>query len=663
MDTLIALLETAHIYIIHVLRTSSIFLASAAENFEQLSPSHQCAEHLRSLSSFLDSAFNALPAFVRSALAVVFIAILLTLLVFLLPKLFGYLLGTDPVLDTVPAPWKEYDPYADDQSDSFIDEDVQPLLCEQSESSLKCVNPATGNVIGYVPKDTPKTLAEKVARARKAQKAWSLTSFEQRRKLMRVLRDHILENQVLLAGVCRQDTGKTLLDASLGEIVTTLEKLRWVIAEGEEALTNDYRSIGPLAIHKRACVEYMPLGVIAAIAPWNYPLHNFYNPLISSLFAGNAIVVKPSEHTAFSSVYFARIARRALALCGHSPELVQVLVGEGDIGAALVDAQVDKIFFTGSTKIGKLVAAAAAKRLVPTVLELGGKDAFIVCDDAHISHALSFCLRGVYQNAGQNCIGVERVFLHSAIRDKFLQLAVDAVRKIRLGVDMGAMTMGTASLDHIEQLIEDATSKGARILVGGRRTAVNGAGFYFEATILDGVTMDMRIAREEVFGPVMSVFSWDNDSDLLTEVNSSAFGLGASVFSKNSVRASRIMSALRVGMSNTNDFAINYLCQSMPFGGTKESGSDKFAGIEGLRGCCLPKATTRDRFPLVRTVLPTNLQYPTSENAFAITAEINDLVYSNGILSKLDSARNLLVQLCASSWMPRTRRADIDNVA
>lgn len=218
---------------------------------------------------------------------------------------------------------------------------------------------------------------------------------------------------------------------------------------------------------------------------------------------------------------------------------------------------------------------------------------------------------------------------------------------------MGALTLGERAAGIIEELIEDAKNKGAKLIEGGSRTSVDGHGTYFQPTILVGVTHDMRIAKEEVFGPVLSLFEFSDDKQLVELVNDCPFGLGSSVFASPR-RANKILSSLRVGMGNTNDFATNYLCQSMPFGGTKMSGSDRFAGIEGLRGCCVPKSITRDRFWGVKTVIPKAFNYPTAPNAPELAAELNDFMYGQGWLSKFDNIRSLAGMMMFPSWRPRT---------
>lgn len=517
---------------------------------------------------------------------------------------------------------------------------------------MRCIDPRDDSLLGFVTEHSREDVTNLVALARKASVKWSKSTFEQRNTVLYVLRDYILYNQKMLVELCETDSGKTALEAHLGDILPTLEKIRWLVNEGKSAIIPSSRSVGPLTIHKKAAVEYMPMGVIAAIAPWNYPLHNFLNPVVAALYAGNAVVVKVSEYTIYSSLHFVRIIRRALTLCGHDPDLVQLLIGGGDVGKQLVTSDIDKLFFTGSTAIGKLVAISAAERLLPVCLELGGKDAFVICDDAEIKHAAGHCLRGVYQNAGQNCIGVGRVFVHKKVVKIFLEIVNGKVAAVRLGVDMGALTMGERAVMHIQGLVDDAVKKGAKLEMGGKRGYVKGKGWYYEATVLSGVTTQMRIANEEVFGPVMSIFEWQDEEELIHMVNSCAFGLGSAVFSENYQRANGIIQRLRVGMSNVNDFGVNYLCQSMPFGGTKDSGSDRFAGIEGLRGCCIPKSVTRDRWWGVKTRVPRPFQYPVTDNAPEFAAEINDLIYGS-VWSVFDNMRNVVGMLLFAKWKPR----------
>lgn len=583
-----------------------------------------------------------------------------------------------PELQTIPPPTARYDPDVDTQADQFLNADVEPQLIPRgTPGAIQALNPGNGQTIGFIQGTKEDDVDGIVQRAHKAQEGWCNSSFYRRRLVLQCMRNYIIQEQKVLCQISCRDTGKTMVEATLGEILPTLEKLRWLISkEGEAALQSERRTVGPMAIHKVARMEYVPLGVIVAVAPWNYPLHNIVNPVSAALFAGNAVIVKPSEHTAYSGAHFIRVLRRVLNVCGENADLIQCVNGGPAVSEKLVSHPgVDKVFFTGSTAVGKKVAVATARQLTPTVLELGGKDALVVCEDAKIDHAVTICMRAVFQNAGQNCIGIERVYVHRSIKPEFIKRVVAKANAIRLGKDMGAMTLGQDAIDGIQALVDDAVANGAVILTGGKKghahvdgntTTNNGGdtdgtsqktgtkGWYYQPTVLDDVQDDMRIAREEVFGPVMSILTWDNEGSLINSVNKCPFGLGCNVFTEDAAKGERIMSQLRTGMGNINDFASTYLCQSMPFGGTKQSGSDRFAGIEGLRGCCLMRSTTRDRVKAIKTSVPKTLQYPVHDNALEFAAEINDLVYGPSWLSKMDNVRNLLGMLVFKRWRPRT---------
>lgn len=647
---------------VNFLKTTTEVLERFADVLERgTTVSETLGEHVNTISDAFALGYNNLSPLQQNAVFFTAIGTSLLAFVFTAPQIARLLLGSDPILEFIPLPSAEFELADDHQAEEFVDDDVKPqLAAEPSQRTLPCVSPHTDAELGHAPQDTPATVKTKADLARKAQKKWATTTFSERCTVLRVLRDYLLNHQIELCGVSRLDTGKTMLDASLGEILTTLEKIRWLMAEGEKVLKPSRRTVGPMSSHKLAEVTYEPLGVIGAIAPWNYPLHNFFNPVLAALFSGNAAIVKPSEYTVYSSLHVCRLMRRALTVCGHDPELVQLLVGGADVGSAMVTtADVDKLFFTGSTKVGKLVSVAAAERLLPVVLELGGKDPFIICETANLPHAVSLCMRGVFQNAGQNCIGVERVFVHQKAYAKFVEMAQKEVEKLRLGIDVGAMTMGEGAIESVLKLVKNAKDNGAKVVLGGKRGKVGGKGTFLEPTLVVGVKPNMKIAKEEVFGPVMSVFVWETEEELLDMVNECKFGLGSSVFSGDKKQAARIVAGLRVGMSNVNDFGINYLCQSMPFGGTKESGSDRFAGVEGLRGCCLAKSTTRDRYPLIKTVLPRNLKYPISRNSFSLTLELNKLVYMPGVLAKIDSFRSVVISLAKKNYVPRETRIDM----
>jgi len=515
---------------------------------------------------------------------------------------------------------------------------------------VQCYDPSTLQHLGEMEAMTPARVHEVVAKARAAQAGWAKTSWRERRRVLNTIQKYILAHQEDICRVAARDSGKPKLDALLGEVLTTCEKIRCVNAHGEQWLRPDKRPSGPLMMHKNAYVEYQPLGVLGVIAPWNYPFHNMLNHVVSGVFAGNGVVSKVSEYTCWSSRYFTEIVRQAFIACGHNPDLVQTVTGFGEAGAALVASGVDKIIFTGSPEVGRKVMEGAAPHLKPVILELGGKDPLVVCEDADLGAVLPFALRGVYQNCGQNCCGVERVYVYEGLYDEFVDKAARLAGALRQGpplggdpVDCGAMVM-PAQLDIVQRLVDDAIAKGARCLVGGSRNQDLPQGNFYRPTVLADVTHEMLIAQEEVFGPVMCILKVPNNSDeaALALVNDCKYGLGSSVFSRSQPRAERLVRRIRAGMGCANDFASNYLIQALPFGGVKDSGFDRFAGPEGLRACCLQRATVVDKLSFFRTTIPKPLQYPIAPAGLDFGKGMIGIMYSFKLSEKIASVFKLL---------------------
>lgn len=494
---------------------------------------------------------------------------------------------------------------------------------------IQCFDKGTNVPLGTVraiPADEVRLI---VSRARTAQEKWAKTTFSVRRKLMFSLLEYVIANQRIICETACVECGKTMMDGTLGEILTTLEKLRWTAAQGEDVLQEEVRDVGLITMHKKAAVNYVPFGVIGAIVSWNYPFHNIFGPMISALFAGNAFVGKVSEYSSYYTKYYESIVREGLKQLGQSPDLVTFVTGFAETGEALV-ASADKITFIGSPAVGKLVMKKASETLTPVVLELGGKDPAIILEDADLEQVIPIVMRGTYQNCGQNCVGLERILVHSSIHDKLVKILVDKVKVLTQGPsscspvkDMGAMTMGPASVKKIQKLVDESVAAGAKVLAGGKSTSDN----FFPPTVIVDVTPKTPIAVEEVFGPILVVMKFNTDDEAIRMVNDCPYGLGSSVFSSNIARAQNIANRLKTGMVNINDFGINYLCQSLPFGGVKISGFDRFAGREGLRGNCVVRASTQDRIPGVKTTIPPVLQYPIQENAFSFMENLVKVLY------------------------------------
>ncbi|SCU86928.1 LAMI_0D04104g1_1 [Lachancea mirantina] len=504
-----------------------------------------------------------------------------------------------------------------------------------SHRQIECYCPATGQFLGAFESMGREQVDLLVTKARDAQVKWGQTSLQERSRVLASLRDYVLKNQDSIARVACRDSGKTMLDASMGEILVTLEKLNWTIKHGARALKPSRRA-GPtnffMKWYKGAEVRYEPLGVVGALVSWNYPFHNLLGPIIAAIFSGNAIVIKCSENVVWSSRYFISLVRECLVACGHDPNLVQLFYclppSANDDAANYFTSHsgIKHLTFIGSKPVAHHVLSAASKSLTPVVVELGGKDAFIVLDSVKDLEALSsVIMRGTFQSSGQNCIGIERVIVSAVNYDKLVSILTHRVGQLRLGsdidnledVDVGAM-ISDNRFAQLEDMVQDAVNKGAKLLHGGSRFNHPNypQGHYFQPTLLVDVTPDMDIAQNEVFGPMLVVMKGSDTQDCVRLANSAPFGLGGSIFGSDYNECRSVAEQLQTGNVAINDFATFYVCQ-LPFGGINGSGYGKFGGEEGLQGLCNAKSVCFDTLPFVSTQIPPPLDYPIPSNAKA----------------------------------------------
>ena len=510
------------------------------------------------------------------------------------------------------------------------------------QKTIPCFNPASGAKLGEVAAAGVADISRAVDKARVAQQAWAQTTFAQRRAVFSTLLQTILEQMDAICAAVVEDGGKTWENAALGEIMTVCNKLRWLIANGEKHLRAEKVDSGGPLLYKKGRIEYRPLGVVACIVPWNYPFQNIFASLADPLMAGNAVILKASEAVAWSTQYFQRLLDGVFDQHGISRDTVQIINGYGDAGAALVRSGVQKILFIGSVGNGRRIVEGSAQTLTPTVMELGGKDPLIVCDDADVQRAVHSAMGGCFVNLGQSCVASERIFLQEGIYERFVQELMQVAVQLRQGdaktpgsVDVGAIC-SPLQVQLIEELVNDALAQGAQALLGGKRP--EGAGNFFPPTVLTNITPQMRIAREEVFGPVMLLMTFKTDAEVVRLANDCEFGLQSSVFSRDVARAERIAAQIEAGATVINDFGMCYLNQNLPFGGVKHSGFGRMNGRDGLRAYTNPKALLQDKF-FGLGIVPR--LYPVKTGDYAQARKTIRLLMARGFWNKLRYLRRV----------------------
>jgi len=543
-------------------------------------------------------------------------------------------------------------------------------------AEIVCWDPCTMQELGTVKAFTEAEVKSAVARARKAQEEWAAMPFSQREHTLRVLLRAVLDNLDTIVRVACRDSGKTKVDAVLGEVLTTCEKLRWTIGNAQQWLKPEYRESGPMNLHKTSRVEYTPVGVVGAIVAFNYPFHNVLNPVISSIITGNGIVVKGSEYTAWSTKYYSRLVRECLAASGAPLDLVQIVTGFEDAGKGVIE-HTDKVIFIGSVGVGSKVQQHCGRLVKPVVLELGGKDPMVVCDDASPKKIAQLVCRAAFQNMGQNCAGPERYVVYDKVYDDFIARVLSIVQQMRQGdplsspfVDCGACVIA-AHLKYLQGLVDEAVKKGAKIMTGGY-IPIKGSrlaeGQFYPPTILSNCDSSMRIMQEEIFGPVMCIarVKSNTDEEAIEICNKCEFALGAAVFSSSKARASRMIKRIHAGMGAVNDLeGVTYLSQSLPFGGHKQSGFDRFAGPEGLRGLCNVKSIAEDRFVYHGSSFmpfPAEISYPSTGQGQGFLAGLMGLLYGYGLSGKIGGLFTLLKASVTKPKMEETLPNHLDDV-
>lgn len=465
----------------------------------------------------------------------------------------------------------------------------KPAASERDTFEVK--NPATGESVGSFPVHTAEDISERVAKGREAQKWWAELGFAGRKQRMHAWVRWLARDCDTLYDIGFRETGKPKPDVQF-ELLAGLEDLRWAATHAKRVLGERRVAPGLAMVNFDARVSYEPLGVIGIITPWNAPVYTAFCGLAYALAAGNAVILKPSEISAATGVYAAESFYKANP---DAPEgLVSWITGFGETGAALCRSGIDKLGFTGSVPTGRRVMQACAENLTPVLLELGGKDATVIAEDADLDAAAQSIVWGSMWNSGQACVGVERVYVPQRVRDEFLAKVKEKAEQVTVGMeelsDIGPMTVPN-QIEIIRRHVTDALEKGGTALVGGLDSIQPP---YVHPIVLVDVPEESSAVQEETFGPVVVINTVADEDEAVRRANATPFGLGSSVFSKS--RGVQIAERLRAGGTTINSVLTFVGMPSLPFGGVGDSGFGRFHGDDGLREFTRAKATTRKRF-------------------------------------------------------------------
>jgi succinate-semialdehyde dehydrogenase / glutarate-semialdehyde dehydrogenase len=463
----------------------------------------------------------------------------------------------------------------------FVARLVEDIVVGSAAGTTPIHTPLTGEVVVELPQSGPGDVRHAFQKARAAQPAWAARPTGERAAVLRRLHDLLFDNEPHLLNLIQIETGKARLHA-YEELAGSAAALRHYAAAAGGYL-KDRRKPGMIPLLTKVSEIRHPIGVVGLITPWNYPLALVIMDIAPALVAGNAVVHKPDNATALTALYVRQFAIKA----GLPAEVWQIVTGEGPVtGPAVVD-HADYVAFTGSTRTGRQVAQQAAGRLIGCSLELGGKNAMIVFDDADLEKAVQGALRGCFSSAGQLCVSSERIYVHYSLYDQFIERFVTETKALRLGgkldysADIGSLA-STRQLEAVTMHVEDARAKGAKVLAGGRRRPDVGSLFY-EPTILSGVIPSMSVYAEETFGPVVAVYGFKNEAEVLEAANDTSYGLNASVWTRDGKRARETALRLHTGMVNVNEaYAAAFGSVAAAIGGMGDSGVGRRNGAEGI---------------------------------------------------------------------------------
>jgi acyl-CoA reductase-like NAD-dependent aldehyde dehydrogenase len=452
---------------------------------------------------------------------------------------------------------------------------------------LESFNPATGELIGSVETLKPEQVQAVVDDVAEVQPFWAQLTLADRARYLRKAAEVLVEEVDEVAELLTHEQGKPIVESYTMEVVPTMDVLHWCAEAGPKILADEQIGMGQaIFLSKKAKFSYEPLGVVGVIAPWNYPWSIPFDEVAMALMAGNGVVLKPASLTPL----LGERIRETFEKAGLPEGLVRVVHGGGAVGGALCESSARKVFFTGSVEVGRKVGEICAAQLKGSVLELGGKDPQIVCGDADLGNAISGCVWGGFANAGQTCSGIERTYVVKEVADRFIEGVVRGASQLTVGdpmeweTEIGPM-VSQDQFGVVSELVDDALATGAKRMTGGPREMAGFSGKFIAPTVLRGVEDEMRIMKEEIFGPVVPIIVVDSEEEALRRANDSNFGLGASIWTKDRAKGERMARQIESGMVWINDHSFTHGACQCSWGGVKESGLGRSHSKFGFYEC------------------------------------------------------------------------------
>jgi acyl-CoA reductase-like NAD-dependent aldehyde dehydrogenase len=511
----------------------------------------------------------------------------------------------------------------------------------KDQKILYSINPADGSQIAKHKYDTAEDIYKAVKKAEKAQKEWAQTSLPNRIKYIKKVRSYLVEKSDEIALAISQDNGKTRTDAMATEIVPCAMAVTYYCNNAKRFMADKKLRTGNiLFMNKRSTIVQVPFGVVGIISPWNYPFSIPFSEVVMALLAGNSVILKVATETAM----IGRVIKEAFDTAGLPKGVFNLVNTPGRVtGDAFIDAGVDKLFFTGSVPVGKYLMEKAAKKLMPVVLELGGNDPMIVCDDADLNMAAAGAVWAGLQNAGQSCGGVERIYVDKKVYEEFMGILKEKVETLRIGpdldfnTDIGAITV-ESQVTTVKKHVKDALKKGA-VIFGETKVSRELNNRFLPCTILSNVNHDMLVMTEETFGPVLGVMPFKTVDEAIELANDSDLGLTASVWSANSSKAEKIARSIQAGAVLINDHLMSHGLAETPWGGFKQSGIGRTHGEIGFNEMTRPSVIVKDIMPFRKRNF---WWHPQNEMIYNGVRGVIGFLYGKGPLKRIKSFMDLM---------------------